>query len=402
MLTIEQALDGILTRIQPLSVVELPLLEARGLALAEDAIAGAPIPTFAASAMDGYAVRAADTAGAAGDAPVPLRVVGEAAAGVVFSHGIGPGEAVRIFTGAPVPTGCDAVVMQEVTRREGDTVLVLEPVAPGRHIRPVGNDVAEGATVLPAGMALNPAALGMLAAMGHATVRAYRRPRVAILSTGDELAAPGEALGPGRIYDSNRVSLHAQALEAGAEVAASVHVPDRAEAIREALASFEGMDGILSSGGVSVGDYDLVKDILAEGGDVAFWKVAIKPGKPLAFGHYRGVPLFGLPGNPVSATVTFEVFVRPALRRMMGHADVFRPTVTATLDEGFQRSPGRREYVRALLRFEDGRYHVRPIGEQDSAVMSGMARADALIIVPEDAERLEPGQAVVVLPLSHP
>lgn len=399
MLTVEQALDRILAAIAPLPAVEMPLMEARGLALAEDAVASAPIPTFAASAMDGYAVRAEDIQAAGEAAPVALRVVDEAAAGVPANRPVEPGEAARIFTGAPVPPGADAVVMQEFTRREGDTVLVCAPTRANRHIRPIGNDVARGDVVLPAGTALTPSALGMLAAMGRATATVFRRPRVGILSTGDELAAPGDALRPGQIYDSNRVSLCAQALEAGAEVAASVHAPDDAGAIRAALAGFEGLDAILSSGGVSVGDHDLVKPILDEDGEVGFWKVAIKPGKPLAFGHFRGVPLFGLPGNPVSATITFEVFVRPALRRMMGHGEVLRPALAATLEEGFSRKPGRREYMRASLRLEDGRLRTRLVGAQDSAVMSGMARADALLVVPEDVERLEAGDTVRVLPL---
>jgi molybdopterin molybdotransferase len=402
MLIIEEALENIMSTISPLPVERVPLLQARGRVLAEDAIAGDPIPTFAASAMDGYAVRAADVASASEDAPSVLRVIGEAAAGKVYQCALGQGEALRIFTGAPVPDGADAVVMQEVTHREGDLVAVTRPVATGRHIRPVGNDVPAGAKVLAHGVALTSASLGMLAAMGCDAVSVHRRPRIGILSTGDELIEPGSPLAPGCIYDSNRVSLHAQAEEAGAEVVSSLHVPDDAAALRSALSSLSGCDVIVSSGGVSVGDYDLVKDILAEGGDIDFWRVAIKPGKPLAFGHFAGIPFFGLPGNPVSAYVTFEVFVRPALRRLLGHARLYRPLLNATLTEPVEHIPGRREFVRARLDFDAPTPRIRPVGEQDSAVMSGMARADALIIVPENEGDLEPGTMVRASWLQEP
>lgn len=397
MLTITDAQKRILDALKPLPTVSLPLEEAHGLTLAEHVYADEPVPAFANSAMDGYALRAEDVRGASLDHPVYLNVVGEQLAGSQHVFVVQPGEAVRIHTGAPVPDGANAVIMRESGIPAGQMVGVTEPVRRGMHIRPAGNDVGAGTLVLPRQSVLLPASLGMLAALGRTSVRVFRRARVAVLSTGDELVSPGRRLRPGEIYDSNSVSLQAQVEEAGGTVVHKARVRDQAGALESALNELPECDAIISSGGVSVGDFDFVKNVLGRNGEVDFWRIAIKPGRPMAFGHYRGIPFFGLPGNPVSSFVTFEVFVRPAIRKLMGRADPFRPVIRAALTAGVRHETGRREYMRGTLVFGPKGPLATVRGDQDSAVLSALAQANALIIVPEDVASLRAGANVDVL-----
>ena len=326
MLTVEEALEQILARASVLEAESVDVTSALGRILAEPIVSGREIPPWANSSMDGYAVRAADTRGG----PAQLRVVGRIAAGSLPSRTVGAGEAVRIFTGAPLPDGADAVVPQEDVEVEGDRVRVPGRVAAGAYVRPRGEDVRRGDRVLSPGQRLGPAEIGLLATLGHSPVRVHRRPRVAILSTGNELADLGTEPGPGQIPNTNTYSLMAQVTEAGAVAVNLGIAPDRLEAIEERLAWGRDADVVLSSAGVSVGELDLVREALTRSGaELHLWRVSMRPGKPITFGSWARRLVFGLPGNPVSAMVTFELFVRPALLRMSGRLDIDRPRLVA-------------------------------------------------------------------------
>ncbi|HEY7849696.1 MAG TPA: gephyrin-like molybdotransferase Glp, partial [Ktedonobacterales bacterium] len=349
MLTVEEARERVLAGFKPLEAEEAPLTEALGRVLADDTLAQEASPPFANSAMDGYALRSADTQDASAQSPVRLRLVGEVPAGSVYAGVAQPGEAIRILTGAPLPDGADAALQQELTEVGDGWVTIREPVAPGTNVRHIGDDVRPGMLLARAGAELGPAEIALLASLGVSPVRVRRRPRVAILATGDELTPLGQPLKPGQIYNSNTPYLIAAVARAGAVPVALGIAPDRAEALRAMLTQAQGYDLILTSGGVSVGDYDLVKQILSEQGAVEFWRVRVRPGKPLAFGFLGQTPLLGLPGNPVSAAVTFELFGRPAIRRMLGAAQVERPVVAVTLAGDEQRRSDRRQFVRVRL-----------------------------------------------------
>lgn len=393
-ITVEEALEAVLARFRPLEAEEVPLLEAFDRVLAEDIVAGEDIPPFENSAMDGYAVRGEEVAEARRDAPVRLRVIGEIAAGMPATLQVEPGTAIRIMTGAPMPPGADTVVPFEQTdeagpaeEREAGWVRVLSPVAPGSNVRAAGEDVRRGERVLERGTRLRPQEVGLLAALGRPVVRVTRRPRVAILATGDELVEPWEPLSPGKIRNSNAYSNYAQVLKYGGVPLKLPIARDRFEdlsaRIDEGLAA--GVDLFLTSGGVSVGEYDLVKKVLASRGTISFWRVRMQPGRPMAFGEIDGVPLLGLPGNPVSSMVSFILFVRPVLLKMQGQRALRLPEVTATLLEDARAQPDRPRFLRAIVEQEDGRYTARLTGPQGSGILSSMVRANGLAVIPESA-----------------
>ncbi len=400
MLSVEEARERILARFQPLAVEEVPLAEALGRVLAEDAIAREASPPFANSAMDGYALRSVDTRGAAPDATVRLRLAGEVPAGNVYAGEVGPGEAVRILTGAPVPAGADAIIQQELVSVAEGTVALEAPVAVGNNIREAGGDARPGALLARGGTELGPAEIALLASLGVSPARVTRRPRVAILATGDELEPLGTPLRPGQIHDSNTPYLIAAVLRAGATPVSLGIARDREDDLRAKLDAARGFDLLLTSGGVSVGDYDLVKRMLTERGSMAFWRVRVKPGKPLAFGEMDGTPLLGLPGNPVSAAVTFELFGRPAIRRMLGASSVERPEVETLYEGSDLRRGDRRQYVRVRLTSRGGRLVARDTGEQESHLISSLQGATALLIAPEGEGVIRAGETARALLLN--
>lgn len=398
MLSLEEARSRVLEAVGTTDVVNRNIVEAWGHTLALDVRAPHPVPPFDNSAMDGYAVRASDLEGATPEEPARLRVLQDLPAGYVSAREVGPGEAVRIMTGAPMPPGADAVVPVENTRSAEGEVLVLEPVSAGENVRRAGEDVKEGETVLLRGTRIGPAEMGMLASLGYAEVPCHRKAVVGIISTGDELLEPGEELRPGKIRDSNSFSLYGLVLEADAVPLRLGPVRDDAAGLERVITeNVERVDAFITSGGVSVGDYDMVKDVLKRLGEMDFWKVAMRPGKPQAFGKVQGKPLFGLPGNPVSVMVSFEMFVRPALLKMMGRRDIFRPTVTAVLDTPVGRKKGRTELIRVVAEWRDGRYHARVTGPQGSGILKSMVLGNALAVLPEDVGRLEAGDEVTII-----
>jgi molybdopterin molybdotransferase len=403
LLSVEEALERFLARVPLLPAEPRPILECLDRVLAEDVMADRDVPPLANSAMDGYALRAADLEGATAEAPVRLDVIAELPAGKVYAGLVGPGQAVRIMTGAPIPGGADTVVRFEDVAESGSAgdrqVLISRPVRRGSNVRQAGEDVRAGQVVLPKGTRLRPQEIGMLASVGRVEAMVYRRPRVAILGTGDELVSAGEQPGPGQIRDINSYACAAQALRAGATPILLGIAADRrdplAAGIRRGLEA--GADLFITSGGVSVGDFDLVKRVLATEGQIDFWWVNMKPGKPLAFGSVGGVPLLGLPGNPVAAMISFDLFARPALRKMQGFTDWTWPELTARLASAIERKDGRRHYLRVRLhRTEDG-WQADLTGDQGSGILNSMVQADGLAVIPEQAERLPAGAQVRVL-----
>lgn len=401
MISLDEARAVVLAGCRRLPAVRVPLGDALGLVLAEAVTSQQAVPPFANTAMDGYAVRSADTAGA----PVTLAVVGTIAAGSPPDIPVGEGEAVRIMTGAPIPPGADAVIMVERTEAASDSsVRVLDAVPVGNHVRPAGEDVAEGAEVFPAGTRLGAGHLGVLASVGLFDVPVYRRPRVGVLSTGDELVDAARPLQPGQIYDSNRRTLLALVNQCGCEAVDLGLARDDEAAITSAIErGLRECDALLTSGGVSVGDFDYVKLVLDKlgGGSMRWMQVAIKPAKPLAFGVVEGKPVFGLPGNPVSSMVSFELFAAPGLRTLLGEPDVHRQSVLAVADEALWRRPdGKTHFVRVRADFgADGRLHVRSSGGQASNLLRSMALANALAVLP-DGEGVGANEDVQVLLLA--
>jgi molybdopterin molybdotransferase len=347
--------------------------------------------------MDGYAVRHEDVSGASEKKPVRLVVIEEIAAGVLPTKNVGRGQASRIMTGAPVPEGADAVIRVEDTRADGDSIQIVCPGETGENVRLRGEDIQAGHVMLAQNSVVGPAEVGLLASLGRSHVLVYQRPRVAILATGNELADFDEALTPNKIMNSNGYALAAQVLEAGGVPVNLGIAKDTREDLLDRLTQGLGADLLLISGGVSVGLYDFVKDVLEQLGiRMAFWKVAMKPGEPLAFGSLQAKPVFGLPGNPVSTMVTFEQFVRPALRKMQGHTGLFRPVIEAVLMERITKKPGKTHFVRAVVRKAGDRHEVWTTGSQSSGVLTSMVKADGLLIFPSEASEMEEGQVVKV------
>lgn len=396
MVSLGSARRHVLDRVPVRQPAPVPVVDALGLVLAEDVVAGEQVPPFANTAMDGFAVRSADTAGA----PVELAIVETIAAGHAPTVVVGPGEASRIFTGAPMPDGADAVVMVERTELVDDGhVRVQTEVPVGNHVRPAGDDLHVGTVVLSAGEVLSAAHLGVLCSLGVESVLVHPRLRVGVVSTGDELVEGAQELAPGQIRDSNRRTLLALAADAGCDVVDLGIAPDTEEAITEAIRRGVGTcDAVLTSGGVSMGDIDLVKVILDRIGDMRWMQIDIKPAKPFAFGLVDGVPVFGFPGNPVSSMVSFELLGRPALRQAMGHTDLDRPVVRAVADDALARHPdGKTHFARVVARHRaDGRVHVVTSGGQGSHQLGAMAAANALAVLP-DGDGVEAGGDVDVL-----
>jgi molybdopterin molybdotransferase len=396
----DDALARILDGVPTLPAVETPLLDALGLVLAEDVAADRDVPPFRNSAMDGYAVRGDDVA----SAPVELRVVGEIAAGDFPEGEVRPGEAMRIMTGAPMPEGADTVVRVEDTDNATDVVTITAATPKGMAIRQAGEDLKKGERVVASGTVLRAAEIGLLASVGRARIRVRKRPRVAVFSTGDEIVELDAPLGRGQIRDSNRYTLASAIRAAGAEPWVRGIVSDSHDALRAALREAAAADAIVTSGGVSVGDHDHMKPVLAELGTIDFWAIAIRPGRPLAFGELkdgeRRVPIFGLPGNAVSALVTFEIFVRPALLRMQGRQNVARPHAKARLLEPVDKPEFLRVFARGVHDPDTGT--VRLTGPQGSGILRSMSLANCLIDLPVGPSRIEKGEVVDVILTEQP
>ena len=391
LLTVAQARERILERITALSSEEVALTQARGRVLAEAVRSERDVPPFANSAMDGYAVRAVDVAEASAAQPVRLRVLGEIRAGAAPPAGVQPQSALRIMTGAMVPEGSDAVVRVEDTAEHDGTVEVRVAVAPGTSLRAAGSDLRGGDLVADAGQVITPGLIGVLASAGRMRVRCIRRPRVLVLTTGDELREPGEALGPGQITNTNRYTLLAAVEDAGGIVVdAGVARDERGDLV----------DRLAAAGGVSMGAYDLVRGLLEEREAVDFWQVALRPGKPLVFASVGGVPLVGLPGNPVSTLVGFELFVRPAILKLQGRMDLERPRLSAITEESLQNPPHLEQYFRGIARRDGGRIVVRLTGDQGSHVLRSMADANCLLVVPRGTSEVAAGMPVEIIPLA--
>lgn len=401
MIDVHDALKRVLEDLPRLGGEQVAITQARGRVLAEPIHAGRDVPPFSNSAMDGYAVRVADVAAAEPDRPVALRVIETVAAGRTATLPVVPGSAIRIMTGAPLPEGADAVVRVEDTRAAGDTVEVRRTVAVGANMRHPGEDVRAGELVLDAGRTLRPADVGLAASLGLPVLRVARQPRVAIIATGDELVEIGEQLGPGQIVDSNAYTLAAAVEDAGGIPVQIGIVRDRPEQLRAAFAEAATADVVLSTGGVSAGDFDYVRAVLEGlGYRERFWKVAQKPGKPLSFGYYRNTPVFGLPGNPVSALVCFYLYALPALRAMMGAEQIFLPSAAATLAAPLRKAPALTEFVRCRVEGPPDAYVVRSTGTQSSGVLRSLSLGDGLIIGPSGVAELCAGERVRVLLLA--
>jgi len=413
MISVEEARERILSFFSRLEPVRVPLLEALGQVIAEDVIAPFDIPPLDNTAMDGYAVRAEDTTGASASSPRELRVVADLAAGYVLDTPIGPGEAVRIMTGAPMPPGADAIVPFEETDeplrgpneapQRGDTVRVFKAANPSANVRFRGEDVRKGQAVLEAGRLVRPSEVGVLASLGLTEVTVYRRPVVAILSTGDEITEPGKPLEPGRIYDANAYSVAALVRSYGGIPKLLGIARDTVEDLTAKIREGFDADMIVTSAGVSRGDYDVVKDVLAREGEIDFWTVRMKPGKPLAFGAFktpdgRRVPHLGLPGNPVSSMVSFELFGRPAVFKMLGRNDWARPIVKAITRDEVRNTDGRRFFARCIVTVgEDGKRYASLTGPQGSGILTSMSAANALTVIPEDLPVAKPGDEIDVM-----
>lgn len=409
-LTVEEAQARVLSYFHPLEAERVDLFQALDRVLAEDIFADMDIPPLANTAMDGYAVRAADTLDASEEHPVRLKVIYDLAAGYVTDLQVKPGTAIRIMTGAPIPPGADAVVPFEETdeastrksRGTGTTeVLIRKAATLGANIRAAGEDVHAGERVLAKGALVRPAEVGLLASVGRPTVLVHRRPRVAILATGDELVSVDEKPGPGQIRNSNNYTVAASVLRYGGVPLMLGIARDRLEDLTAHIRSGleQKPDLFITSGGVSVGDFDVVKNVLAAEGEIGFWRVRMKPGKPLAFGTLRGVPHLGLPGNPVSSLVSFELFARPALLVMQGKTRLDKSVVEATFLDGLRHKDDRRHYLRVIVEQRGSDYVARLTGEQGSGILSSVTRANGLAIVPEDMSSVAPGTRLRVMML---
>jgi molybdopterin molybdotransferase len=400
MLTVREGQERIVAQVAGAVPAEtLPVTRALARVLAADVEAPFDVPPADNSAVDGYAVGSGDIPSA--DRRT-LEVVGDLAAGAVFGETLRPGQALRIMTGAPMPTGADTVYPQEVVERVGAGVRV-GPIDKGVNVRLRGEDVEAGAIVIEHGTVLRPQEIGLITSLGIWQVAVHRRPRVALMSTGDEVADPGTPRRPGQIYDANRFTLRGSVEQCGGEVLDLGIVPDTHDDLNARLREAAAMaDVVLTSGGVSVGAYDLVKDVLAAVGTIDFWQVAMQPGRPLAFGAISGTAFFGLPGNPVASLLAFMLFVRPALWKLAGRRRLFPPTWHARTLEPLRKRPGRREFKRGVLAYRDGAWEVRTTGPQGSGILSSMVAGNCLIVLEEDRTDVPQGEMVTVEPFTDP
>ncbi len=402
MVSVEEAIRIILRQVSPLPGEEVALLQAAGRVLFENVRASRNVPPFANSAMDGYAVRWQDVARASATDPVTLSVLEDVPAGCVARRRVTKGNATRIMTGAPVPRGADAIVRVEYTESIGDRVRISRVDGQGSHIRGIGEDIQKGRLILEMGRLLTSADIGLLASVGKSRVRVHRRPTVAIISTGDELLEVDDSPQPGKIVNSNSYTLSAAVQEIGAVPHPLGIVRDKRKSLASAFKRALHYDVVITSGGVSVGDYDLVKGALVDVGvRMALWKVAQKPGHPFTFGCMGSKPVFGLPGNPVSSAVSFLLYARPALLKMMGHKSVFLQVITATLEHEIKKTKGLKEFIRCRLREDDGRSFVSSTGTQSSGVLHSLSLAQGLIVGKEEETLLPKGSQVPVILLRH-
>ncbi len=397
LISFQEAQDKVLSHIQPLGAEKVSLLTALGRVIAEDVYATRNIPPYDNSGMDGFAVKNGDIQSASKDHPIKLKVIDDLPAGSVPTKIVGEGQAIRIMTGAPMPLGADTVIPVEETEEKDDFVSILKEAPEGEHVRRAGEDVNEGVRVFSAGDVLDPAGIGMLASLGRSSISVYQRPSAAILCTGNELVDVDENLDGVKIVSSNSYSLAAQAKDCGAIPIQLGLAKDRKEEITERLRQGMRADVLISSAGVSVGDFDYVKSALSDlGMELIFWRVAMKPGKPLAFGTINKKPVFGLPGNPVSSMISFEQFVRPSLLKMMGHRRLFRRMLEATLKGDIRKESGSRHFIRSFISFDGEQYSAVPVRSQGSGILSSMVAANGLIVVPEDREIVKAGERVKV------
>ena len=398
MISVEEARQRLLAPLKPLGIELVALSDAAGRVLAEPVAARRTQPPWPVSAMDGYAVRAADVA----RVPARLKVVGSVPAGQAFPGTVGRGEAVRIFTGAPVPDGADAIVIQEDTARSGDEVEVREAAPCGHYVRPAGLDFREGEVGLPAGRRLSARDIGLAAAMNRPWLMVHRQPRIAILPTGDEVVMPGDPVGPHQIVSSNGLALSALVRECGGLPLHLPIAPDKADALQRIAEAAIGADFLVTTGGASVGEHDLVRDALGAAGlSLDFWQIAMRPGKPLMVGRYRDTPMMGLPGNPVSSLVCGLLFLKPAIERLTGLAAAEAPPLRARLALALPANDRRQDYLRAsLARAADGTLEARPFGKQDSSMMSLLARSDCLVVRRPHAPAAAAGDMVEIVPLA--
>jgi molybdopterin molybdotransferase len=398
LISVDEARARLLDAITPLAPLQLPITEAHGCVSAEDVVATHSLPAFPSSAMDGFAVRSSDVAEATPERPAELKVVGRSMIGHRPEQVVGGGEAIAIATGAPIPAGADTVVPIENAQVHGEVVRLFEAAPAGRHVRPVGEDVAEGSVLVERGKRLGAPELGLLANAGHATPLVHPRPRVVVLSTGDELIPPTESPEYGQVRDSNAYTIFGALREAGAMPVLAGIVKDDAESLKQTVLDFLiQADAFISSGGVSVGERDVVKAAFFRRGDIDFYKVAMQPGMPQGFGHIEGKPYFGLPGNPVSVFVSLELFVRPAMLKMMGRSQLDRPQVTATLAADVSGPVGKMQYARVVVeRGADG-WIATPTGGRGSNLISTVARANGLAMVPPGTQAAPAGSQVQVM-----
>jgi molybdopterin molybdotransferase len=418
MLTVEQALSKILSEVSVLDTEVVPIMDSLRQVLAEDVVSAINVPPLDNSAMDGYAVRSADTKGASEKSPKILKVIDTVIAGGISKKEVTPGTAIRIMTGAPMPQGADGVVKFESTDEETrkksapnkpvTQIGICEEIKSGNDVRSAGEDVKKGATIINQGTVIRPAEIGVMASVGKAAVKVIRRPVVAVLSTGNELVEIGNPLPEGRIYNSNSYSIASLVKKYGGIPKMLGIALDNEKSLVSKLKEAQDTDMLITTGGVSMGDYDMVKDILARDGEMVFWKVRVKPGKPLAFGKIKGkdkngkektIPHLGLPGNATSCMVSFELFVRPAILKMMGKKKLDKPSVPAIINESVKNDAGRRIYDRAVTEKLDGHYVARLTGPQGSGILTSMALANSFVVIPEETDRVNKGDTVQALML---
>lgn len=398
LIAVDEVRARVLDSVSPLAPLQLALTDAHGCVSAEDVVAAESLPAFASSAMDGFAVRASDVAGATPQRPAELKIVGQALIGFRPETTVGGGEAVAIATGAPIPSGADTIVPIENADVQEEIVRLVEAAPAGRHVRPVGEDVTEGTVLVERGKRLGGPELGLLANAGHATPLVHPRPRVVVLSTGDELISPTEAPDFGQIRDSNAYTLFGALREAGAIPVLAGIIRDDPESLKQTVVDhLIQADAFISSGGVSVGERDVVKAAFFRRGDIDFYKVAMQPGMPQGFGHIEGKPYFGLPGNPVSVFVSFELFVRPAMLKMMGRTQLDRPEVTATLATEVSGPKAKMQYARVVVERGDDGWMATPTGGRGSNLISTVARANGLAMIPPGTETAPAGSQVQVM-----